>query len=50
MELELRPDTIDLLPVTDCTLVLSLWHHLVREQGLDTPHTCSGSSGPGPAR
>ncbi|MCX4585249.1 hypothetical protein [Streptomyces sp. NBC_01481] len=36
MELELRPDTLDLLPVTDCTLLLSLWHHLVRDQGLDT--------------
>lgn len=36
MELELRPGTLGLLPVTDCTLVLSLWHHLVREQGLDT--------------
>jgi len=36
MELELRPDTLGLLPATDCTLVLSLWHHLVREQGLDT--------------
>ncbi|MFK4227601.1 hypothetical protein [Streptomyces sp. NPDC019890] len=36
MELELRPDTLGLLPATDCTLVLSLWHHLVRNQGLDT--------------
>ncbi|AVZ71259.1 hypothetical protein SLUN_02440 [Streptomyces lunaelactis] len=36
MELELRADTLDLLPATDCTLVLSLWHHLVRNQGLDT--------------
>jgi hypothetical protein len=36
MELELRPDTIGLLPATDCTLVLSLWHHLVREQGINT--------------
>jgi hypothetical protein len=35
MELELRPDTVDLLPTVDCTLFLSLWHHLVREQGLD---------------
>ncbi|KAB1141547.1 hypothetical protein F7R91_32460 [Streptomyces luteolifulvus] len=36
MDLRLRPDTLGLLPSTDCTLVLSLWHHLVREQGLDT--------------
>lgn len=36
MTLEVRPGTVCLLPVTDCTLVLSLWHHLVREQGLDT--------------
>ncbi|WP_406276253.1 hypothetical protein OHT93_31865 [Streptomyces sp. NBC_00191] len=36
MELELRPDTLDLLPVTDCTILLSVWHHLVRHQGLDT--------------
>ncbi|MBB4717760.1 hypothetical protein [Streptomyces luteogriseus] len=35
MELELRPDTVNLLPATDCTLVLSLWHHLVRGQGLE---------------
>jgi hypothetical protein len=34
MDLELRPDTVALLPATDCTLVLSLWHHLVREHGL----------------
>ncbi|MFJ5731011.1 hypothetical protein [Streptomyces paradoxus] len=36
MELELRPDTVTLLPATDCTLVLSLWHHLVRAHGLQT--------------
>ena len=35
MEFELRPDTVGLLPVADCTIVLSLWHHLVREQGFD---------------
>ncbi|MFJ5777112.1 hypothetical protein [Streptomyces sp. NPDC093094] len=34
--LEFRPDTLGLLPATDCTLLLSLWHHLVRELGLDT--------------
>lgn len=36
MSLEFRPDTLGLLPATDCTLLLSLWHHLVRELGLDT--------------
>ncbi|PKT70245.1 hypothetical protein CW362_25550 [Streptomyces populi] len=36
MSLEFRPDTLALLPATDCTLLLSLWHHLVRESGLDT--------------
>ncbi|MFE9650476.1 hypothetical protein ACFYO0_41565 [Streptomyces sp. NPDC006365] len=36
MALELRPETVGLLPKTDCTLLLSLWHHLVRGQGLDT--------------
>jgi len=36
MELEFRPDTLDLLPATDCTLLLSVWHHLVRERGLDS--------------
>jgi len=35
MHLEFRPDTLALLPSTDCTLLLSLWHHLVRELGLD---------------
>jgi hypothetical protein len=36
MNIEIRPDTIDLLPATDCTIFLSVWHHLVRNQGLDT--------------
>ncbi|MFD8734946.1 hypothetical protein ACFV06_08475 [Streptomyces sp. NPDC059618] len=36
MSLEFRPDTVGLLPATDCTLLLSLWHHLVRELGLGT--------------
>jgi hypothetical protein len=36
MELEFRPDTLDLLPVTDCTFLLSVWHHLVRAEGLET--------------
>ncbi|WP_143074830.1 hypothetical protein [Streptomyces mangrovisoli] len=34
--LEFRPDTLGLLPATDCTLLLSLWHHLVREMGFGT--------------
>ncbi|WP_217240994.1 hypothetical protein [Streptomyces sp. AC555_RSS877] len=36
MSLELRADTLALLPTTDCTIVLSLWHHLVRAEGFDT--------------
>ncbi|MEU7697510.1 hypothetical protein ACF064_06680 [Streptomyces sp. NPDC015492] len=36
MALELRTDTLGLLPTTDCTLLLSLWHHLVKELGLET--------------
>ncbi len=36
MSLEFRPDTLPLLPATDCTLLLSLWHHLVRELGFGT--------------
>jgi hypothetical protein len=34
--LRLGPDTVDMLPETDATLFLSLWHHLVREHGLET--------------
>jgi hypothetical protein len=33
--LELRSDTVGLLPATDCTIFLSVWHHLVRDQGID---------------
>jgi hypothetical protein len=36
MELELRPDTVELLPDTDCTILLSVWHHLVSDQGFDS--------------
>ena len=43
MELELRPDTVDLLPSADCTVFLSLWHHLVHEQGLDAATKLSGA-------
>jgi hypothetical protein len=30
-----RDDTVALVPSADCTLFLSLWHHLVREDGLE---------------
>lgn len=32
----LTPRGVDLLPPADCFLVLSIWHHLVREHGLPT--------------
>ena len=35
LALELAPDTLRILPSTDCTLCLSLWHHLVRVHGLE---------------
>jgi len=35
LSLELRPETARLLPSTDCAVLLSVWHHLVRFQGLD---------------
>jgi hypothetical protein len=35
LAMELRPDTIGLLPTTDCTILLSVWHHVVRYQGLE---------------
>ncbi|MFE1287095.1 hypothetical protein [Streptomyces sp. NPDC058751] len=35
MDLELSPETVVLLPATDCTLLLSVWHHMVRELGLE---------------
>ena len=36
LALELRADTVDVLPSPDCTVFLSVWHHLVRHQGLET--------------
>ncbi len=33
--LEVGPDTVRLLPSTDCTLCLSIWHHFVRAHGLE---------------
>jgi len=35
LALEIRADTVALTPAVDCTLFLSLWHHLVRWQGID---------------
>lgn len=35
LALELRPDTVRLLPAVDCTIFLSIWHHIVRHQGLE---------------
>ncbi len=35
MALELRPDAMELLPPADAMLCLSVWHHLVRSNGLD---------------
>jgi hypothetical protein len=34
LQLEIRPDTVHLLPEADAVLCLSLWHHLVAHQGL----------------
>ncbi len=33
---EVRADTVEMTPAVDCTVFLSLWHHLVRDQGLET--------------
>jgi hypothetical protein len=33
---EVRADTVEMTPAADCTVFLSLWHHLVRNQGLET--------------
>jgi hypothetical protein len=35
LALELRPDNMRMLPPADCTLFLSLWHHLVRNYGFE---------------
>jgi hypothetical protein len=35
LTLELTPSTIELLPVVDCMLFLSVWHHIVRSDGLE---------------
>jgi hypothetical protein len=36
LTLGVRADTVDLVPSADATVFLSLWHHLVKMQGLDT--------------
>jgi SAM-dependent methyltransferase len=33
--MEIRPETVDLLPAADGTLMLSIWHHWVRAYGVD---------------
>jgi hypothetical protein len=35
MALRIDPDSVELLPAVDAVICLSLWHHLVREHGLD---------------
>lgn len=35
MQLELTPGAAELLPHVDASLFLSVWHHLVRHQGID---------------
>ncbi|MBN1528707.1 MAG: hypothetical protein JW895_06570 [Thermoleophilaceae bacterium] len=30
---EVRDDTVEMIPPADCTIFLSLWHHLVRDNG-----------------
>ena len=32
---ELRDDTVEMVPPADCTIFLSVWHHLVRDNGLE---------------
>jgi hypothetical protein len=32
---EVREDTVELIPAADCVVFLSLWHHLVRDDGLE---------------
>ena len=32
---ELREDTVEMVPPADCAIFLSLWHHLVRDNGLE---------------
>ena len=32
---EVRDDTVEMVPSADCTIFQSLWHHLVRDNGLE---------------
>lgn len=32
---EVREDTVEMVPAADCSVFLSLWHHLVRAEGLE---------------
>jgi len=36
LALELTPDNVVLVPASDCTICLSIWHHFVRYNGLET--------------
>jgi hypothetical protein len=36
LALELRDDTVEMVPAADCAVFLSLWHHLVRDDGLES--------------
>jgi hypothetical protein len=36
LALVLRDDTVELIPPADCSVFLSLWHHLVRDHGLES--------------
>ena len=37
--LDLTPETAELLPSVDCVLLLAVWHHFVRSQGLEQATT-----------
>lgn len=36
LALVLRDDTVEMIPPADCSVFLSLWHHLVRDHGLES--------------
>jgi hypothetical protein len=35
LAMEVAPENVDTLPVSDCVLCLSIWHHFVRSHGLE---------------
>ena len=35
LALKLTPENVDAVPASDCTLCLSVWHHFVRDHGVD---------------